>query len=620
MSTPAMDSRCWISRLPVRGVAFFALLYLYLWSLVDVGLVYYAHEVTTEFPVFLRGGAFLKDFLLYPGGLLEYASAGVSQYFYYGWAGALIVAVVAALLCLFGRLFIEAATGVRIRVLHYVPALIVLVLYSGYSHQLTACLVVLSAAMLACAYSWLPLRNGAARVAVFALLCGVLHYVAGGAYLLFGLMCVLVEALRRRKWLPAVACLAVTAAVPYVVGRRIMLVPTAAAYVRLLPFEGKATWQTGVLLLGLLSFYVLAPAALAAWRATAAARAARAEAGAQGPPGKLLWWAETGALVVAAGLCAALSYEGGLRTVLRIERYARAEEWPELLGEARRLPEGWYDLSVGWHVNRALYHTGQLPYQMFSFPQSELHLLPSDAAFADYRMPDTVFADFADVLFELAAVNTAEYMGCRALEFVGDRPFLLRRLALISIAKREPEAARILLGSLSRDLIMGGWARRCLARLQADPTLSDDAEIQQARSAMVVKDTIGFAPFEQMLLELLEANGHNQMAFEYLMAYYLLMRDLDGVVANIGRLDDFDYPLIPRHYEEALALYALAKGTAGDFGKRTVGWETWSRLGEFNLILERFGGNAAAARQAAAPEFGDSYFFYYKFGVSGVTR
>ena len=618
MSSPMKNSGWRIGPLWVRSVAFFAFFYLYLWLVVDVGLVYYGHEVTTEFPTFLRGTGFLKDFLMYPGGLLEYASAGISQYFYYGWAGALIATIVAALLCLLGRLFVAAATGVRTRLLHYVPALIVLVLYSGYLHQLTACLVVLSALALACAYSWLPMRNGPLRLAVFVLLVGGLHYVAGGAYLLFGLLCALFEVLHRRKWALAGACLAVTGVVPYVIGRQIMLVPTLAAYGRLLPLQGQGIWQTAVLLPGLWSFYVLAPPAVAMWRAVAAAKAGRVANEPGRPPGRLRWRAETAALLAVAALCAVLSLEVGFRTPLRIERHARAQDWPELLREAQRLES--YDLALGWHVNRALYHTRQLPYQMFSFPQSELHLLPSDIAFRGGKMPDIVYVDFADLMFELGRVNTAEYLAYRGLEFVGDRPFLLQRLALISLAKGETEAARILLGALSRDLIMGDWARRHIALLEAGPGLPADEEMQQVRSRMTVKDTIGFGPIEQMLLDLLERNPRNRMAFEYLMAYCLLTRDLNGFVANIGRLDDFSYPHIPRHYEEALALHALAGGTTPELGNRAVRWETLSRLGEFNAILKRFGNDTAGAREAAAPEFGDSYFFYFKFGIPGVAR
>ncbi|KKK59540.1 hypothetical protein LCGC14_3033340, partial [marine sediment metagenome] len=47
------------------------------------------------------------------------------------------------------------------------------------------------------------------------------------------------------------------------------------------------------------------------------------------------------------------------------------------------------------------------------------------------------------------------------------------------------------------------------------------------------------------------------MAFEYQMAIYLLTKQPAKVAENIGRLDDFGYPNIPRSYKEALLLHKL---------------------------------------------------------------
>jgi hypothetical protein len=45
------------------------------------------------------------------------------------------------------------------------------------------------------------------------------------------------------------------------------------------------------------------------------------------------------------------------------------------------------------------------------------------------------------------------------------------------------------------------------------------------------------------------------MAFEYLMALYLLAGDLESFSRNIDRAKDFGYVFLPRHWSEALALY-----------------------------------------------------------------
>ena len=60
---------------------FFVLFFLYVWQYLDPRVLYYADRVSPRpgylmsFPVFSMGMGFFRDFLSYPGGLSEYASA-----------------------------------------------------------------------------------------------------------------------------------------------------------------------------------------------------------------------------------------------------------------------------------------------------------------------------------------------------------------------------------------------------------------------------------------------------------------------------------------------------------------------------------------------------------------
>lgn len=128
-----------------------------------------------------------------------------------------------------------------------------------------------------------------------------------------------------------------------------------------------------------------------------------------------------------------------------------------------------------------------------------------------------------------------------------------------------------------------------------------------------------FSDNEKILLCLLEENSKNKMAFEYLMAWYMLTRQLDKFVRNIRRLDDFDYPDIPRHYEEAVLLYTFAKKKQVDLNGRRIRLDSRRRFARFNHILSLHGSNAQAAFDSLA-DYWDSYFFYYLYGYSGIKR
>ena len=75
------------------SIVFFVLFYLYLWFYVDLRLIYSCGGIVTNFPVFTKGWVFFRDHISHPGGAIEYISAFLSQLFYIGWAGALVVTV-----------------------------------------------------------------------------------------------------------------------------------------------------------------------------------------------------------------------------------------------------------------------------------------------------------------------------------------------------------------------------------------------------------------------------------------------------------------------------------------------------------------------------------------------
>ena len=226
----------------------------------------------------------------------------------------------------------------------------------------------------------------------------------------------------------------------------------------------------------------------------------------------------------------------------------------------------------------------------------------------------------SDILFDLGRINESEHMAYEALEIFGDRPRILKRLVYINVLKGEPEAARRFLALLQRSLLHGRWARRLRQQLDADPMLSGVPVVASRRELMVTRDSVGdVAGLETMLEGLLERNRRNRMAFEYLMAHYLLTRQLDKLVANLHRLDDFDYPRLPRHCEEALVIYLATTGSQDlDLGPRKISSETWRRFGEFVRTEQRFREDPSAAFAALYPDFGDSYFFCYVFGHNNL--
>jgi hypothetical protein len=228
-------------------------------------------------------------------------------------------------------------------------------------------------------------------------------------------------------------------------------------------------------------------------------------------------------------------------------------------------------------------------------------------------------AKVCDLALEMGLVNDAEHLANEAIELLGDRPQLLRALFLVYVLKGQPVAATTYLTAMGRHLLYAQEARHYEALLRQDPSLEMLEEVRQIRQRMPKADGPIRPSIEQRLLLLLRSNPRNRMAFEYLMAHYLLTGRLDGVARNIARLKDFGQQDIPRHYEEALLMLAYQIRVSGSTARIPLGDlrlrpGAQDRLEAYIRVMARFGQDRRAAQAALDDECGGSYFIYFSFG------
>jgi hypothetical protein len=318
-----------------------------------------------------------------------------------------------------------------------------------------------------------------------------------------------------------------------------------------------------------------------------------------------------------AGLIATLalwwwSLDASQQTLAQLEQAVSRQEWDRALTVARRV-RAW-PAAARLELTRALFHAGRLPEDLFTFPQTRgLDLLPSyDAGLAMARAE-------AQTLLELGQVNLAEHMAHESLELAGARPETLRLLAQINILKELPGAARVFLNRLRLTPFRHAEAERQLQLLGADPGGANQPEISAIRTRLPrTDDPDAGLPTERLLRQLLSANPTNRMAFDYLLAHQLLNSHLDELPADLGRLDAFGDPVLPRPCEEAILLYrARAPAKPVDLRGRKIRPATIERYRRFSDLIQRYQGQPATARAVLAPEFGDTFWFYALFGETG---
>ena len=637
-----------------RSFIFFALFYLYLWLCVDLRLMYYGAGIITNFPVFYKGWAFFLTFLSHPGGPLEYTGAFLSQLFHYSWAGALVVTVQAWLLSVCIDYLSKATNLPRIRWMRFIPPILLLILYSRYAYHFDTTLAFLTALLLVCLYLKMTLSQTAISryLGTFISLSIILYYFAGGAFLLFAVLCALYELLftctcatcgevttgaGRSRWKTGLFYLLSAAFIPYIVGLLVFRVSIIDAFCNMLPFSWKTLYyesrKRSVIIVYLL--YLLPPLTLLVFglwqtlgqrlysvKSRPNKKPAKKRNKSSNRPAKILswfrhspklrWGIESLLLLAVAGSTVFLSSDENLKTWFKIDYYTYHKMWPELLKSARSNP---INPFIAHAVNRALYHTGRLNYDMFSWPQHP------DTLFLSTKKYQSAHWKKFGIYLDIGLVNMAENALTESLEGIGERPIILKLLALINLAKANYDSARIYLGALSKTLFHADWANYYLARLKTDPDLSEDQEIQRLRSLCLQKD-VGYTivPVEKMLLQLLEENRQNRMAFEYLMSWYLLTGRLEKFVQNLDRVDDFAFSQFPRLYEEAMLVYVNIARKPVNLRGRRLSAESRQRFDGFNQVLNKYGKNKQAAFNTLAKDYWDSYFFYYVYGRQGTEK
>jgi len=640
---------------PLHLVIFSAVVCLYVILRIDSRLI--RHRLMDETLGFSRTWDHFVHLLTRPGGFVAYVAGHLFQWYVYPWAGALVIAALLLAVTLATLLLVQTKPGSWWRLAYFIPAIALLVLVNQYDNALVVGLGLLAALLAATAYLHVGQGGPWHRAAIQVALAAAVYWVAGWAPALsVTLFCGIAE-FRRRRRVAALVCLGAAVAVGCVAVALDVGGPVWAGLReamdrwegigRVFRAGGRVTF-TGVAVV-IAAFYVFvavsgasARGGVRAYRDTRSGprhsmppatvkrgarknRSARRKAARDGHAGPhsseqvrwlrkpaVRWLLQTLLLLaVAAGVIGSLFREDR-KLLLQVDYCFQRGMWMQVLSAARRLPVERHNLVVAHDVNRALYHTGRLPYDMFLYPQhAESLLLERPMEQADPASQGVMCAGIVGTYYELGRLNDAEHWAHEFLQLAGDYPWVFRMLARINIVKGQPEAARVFLRhfvALRSDIEGETWAGNCLRRLDADPQCSADDEVRRLRTWMPTSDVATSRWSEERLLTaLLKDNRNNRMAFEYLMAFYLLTGQVGKVAENLHRLDDFDYQGIPRLYEEALLVHYNQGGAKVDLGGREISAAATERFEHFVTLCRST--NPYARRTAMASLTG-SYFEY----------
>ncbi|MBP7050677.1 MAG: hypothetical protein KBE65_06660 [Phycisphaerae bacterium] len=617
---------------------FFAPAFVYLWLVVEPNLIYCSFgTILPDAPQFAGGWAFLRDCAGMPGGLVAYASGWLSQGFCHAWLGAVVIVLAGFCIAELSRRHLARAGLRRASIPACLPAIALFLIYSQYKHPLTPCLAVSLGLLLSLAFERWALRQPLARIAACCLLAAAGFCIGGGGTLLvFVTLTAIWRFLAHRDWLATCIALPTGVAIAWLLAEYVVLIPGGQALAGLTPFSpvlmvGMDT-PLKVLMCLLYGATPLAVLLVLIGRillirrkhktkpVVKKTRAKDQHAPAQRKRAPLWAFAKAALSALPIALMALGLYLGhdDLRKPYVLSNcYCRQGQWGRIVDLNRRLPKDRNNPFVNHDLIRALYHTGRLPYDLFRYPQNPHALLLTH----EQRESDLTQQKLCDIFLELGHVNMAEKLASELLATKSHFGPALERLGWISIIKGHADTARVYLNALRKDLIHRGTAESLLRGLDRGFTPEQAAYIDRIRSCMWEQTTAitGTEPVDETLAALLERNPHNKMAFEYLMACYLLTGQVDQIAKNIQRLVDFDYQGMPTLYEEAMLVYYGSRQMTVDLAETGIRPETFQRYLAFVRVqntLQPHNQQEVLARLIR--DFGSTYFFYYSFGRVGL--
>ncbi|HPR32100.1 MAG TPA: DUF6057 family protein [Prolixibacteraceae bacterium] len=588
------------------AVLFFFLAFLVFYSIVNPVLLFHARQLG-----FSISSVYLKEYLSYPGGPAEYLSLFLFQFHTLSFIGSLVFSLLVLSLVLLFRYGVRNRTRISADVLPFIPMVLAPMLFATYSLHPFFLVVLLIPALFLAIFRKLVVssRSGVILLPSIILLSALVYYGAGGfVFLVYTLSAILmVVFLKPKNFGPSLLILVATnALLPLIASRWIFFIHVPDAFLKYGPYLEKEMpgIEPYVYVLSLPLVVLLSGIWMALEKKIPSvfARSYRIT---------------LPAFLLLAGCMFAgffLSFNSEQKNKQIIDYLASREQWEKVLERADAHPSN--DRLVQFQTTRALYHTGRMTEHLFDYPQE----WGVDGLFLTRHFAEEILWPSAALFFDLAYLNEAIHYANEALSQNENSPLVIQQLILFNKASGKEKAARLYVNDLKTYPFFRRRASMYATYLNDPGSVDFGERMSEIQNRIPVTDFIvdRLNPAND-LLHLLNDRPMNKMAYEYLMAWYLLNNDLASFVRYFPMGEKLGYSSIPTLYQQALIIYSYELVRQG---KKPLGLrfhpDIVSQFNEYMQILKDYRGDRQAAQKKLSQNFGKTYWYYLHY-VSPVT-
>jgi hypothetical protein len=570
-----------------------------------------------QFQLFLLTGDFFIEKLSFPGGFSGYVGGFLTQFYYLSLVGPIIITGLLWIMQLvMKRMLIYINNSPVLVPVSFIPSLLAGIIICNEYYPLSAVTGFLFSMISGLIY--LKIANGKSRFIAGLILIPVTYWLAGGSYASLLLIILAYELLlfsrkikkikrettvksnlEERKRDPVlfnywylIIFLLIAALIPLIVNQYVILQPVALSYMSEFYYNIPESVPKPILALFSLPAVLMVLAGIFSLRT----KSALLTLGVQMIAIIIFVW---------SGFKIFVNFKA--EETMKYDYLVRNERWNDVLDFAEKKPPRNY-LSLAM-INLSLAKKGQLGNRMFNYGQHGIDglFLPFEREYVSAIMGNEIF-------YHLGLTNASQQYAFESMETIPNlnkSVRVLKRLAETNLINAQYGVAEKYLELLDKTLFYSKWAKDARTYLGNEDKINNNYEWGEKRKFAVKNDYFfHVGNIEAVLTRMVKEHPDNKMAFEYLMAYYLIKKDLGNFVNYIPVMEKIQYKEIPVAYQEAL-LYVISLNNQDPFTNSPyyISRDTKLRMSAYAEIYSKY----PDAMERLSERFSDTYWFYFHF-------
>ena len=258
--------------------------------------------------------------------------------------------------------------------------------------------------------------------------------------------------------------------------------------------------------------------------------------------------------------------------------------------------------------NIALCEKDKLDDLLFHFPQSP----DGKTLFLKWEMEGEILNRGGYFYYTIGMINEAHRWAFENMVMKGHSPEGLKMLISTELINANYEVASRYINILKKTLSYKKEAKLFEKLLFNDSAVNSDKELGAKRKNRIENDFFSITDNPYINVEMILATDSlNKKAFEYKMAFMLLKKNYKGIVHELPEFERFGFSGLPVHIEEAaLALAVSNKGKIPGMGNPQISNNTEVRWNQFLSVLQQYDNDLKSAEPVLRRRFGDTFWYY----------